>query len=70
MIVMTPAIRTGSTMARTAASVVEVRSLPLGETAEDVSRVAQRIRAGQAFLKVVAYPWGVELDVCEKEGGR
>jgi len=41
---------------------------PFGDTAEDVERIAQRIRAGQAFLKVVAYPWGVEFEVCSQEG--
>jgi hypothetical protein len=47
--------------------VVQFRSSHIGETAEDVSRIAESIRSGQAFLKVVAYPWGVEFEVCEKE---
>jgi len=36
--------------------------------AEDVSSVSEEIGSGRAFLKVVAYPWGVEFDVCSKEG--
>ena len=52
------------------ASVWVADSTPIGEQDNDVSSAAERIKAGQAFLKVVAYPWGVEFDVCEKEGGR
>jgi hypothetical protein len=26
---------------------------------------AAKIREGRAFLKVVAYPWGVDFDLCE-----
>jgi len=39
----------------------------LGETIPEVSR---EIKSGKALLRVVAYPWGVEMDVCEpQEGG-
>jgi hypothetical protein len=68
MIVM-PTTSQSKSAARTT-EVVEFRSRPLGETAEDVSRIAENIRAGQAFLKVVAYPWGVEFEVCGQEGER
>jgi hypothetical protein len=27
--------------------------------------VRQRIESGQAYLRVVAYPWGVEFDLAE-----
>ncbi len=36
----------------------------------DASSISERVVSGRAFLKVVAYPWGVELDVCEAEGGQ
>lgn len=51
-------------------SVLQLKASQFGETPEDVSRIAERIRAGEAFLKVVAYPWGVEFEVCSKEGGK
>ncbi len=33
----------------------------------DVGALAQKLRSGQAILKVVAYPWGVEFHVYEAE---
>ncbi len=39
------------------------------EVEGDLDSISQKIGSGRAFLKVVAYPWGVELEVCEKEGG-
>ncbi len=35
---------------------------------EDVSKLSEMISSGRTFLKVVAYPWGVEFDVCDWEG--
>lgn len=35
---------------------------------DDIGSVSSRIGSGRAFLKVVAYPWGVEFDVEELEG--
>jgi len=32
---------------------------------DDVATVSKEIESGRAFLKVVAYPWGVEFEVCE-----
>lgn len=29
--------------------------------------IQERISAGQAFLKVIEYPWGLEFDVCSVE---
>ncbi len=40
----------------------------IDEVEEDAASIAKEIRSGRAFLKVVAYPWGVEFDVCEREG--
>ena len=33
-----------------------------------VDSISEKIGSGRAFLKVVAYPWGVEFDVCSAEG--
>lgn len=49
------------------ASVWVAGPVPLDGAVDDVSEVAEKIRNGRAFLKVVAYPWGVEFDVCESE---
>ena len=65
MMVMTTKSQIRTMAAKTVA--VDAQPSSLGETAEDVGKVAQRIRAGQAFLKVVAYPWGVEFEVCDQE---
>ena len=32
---------------------------------DDVDSLMAKARSGNALLRVVAYPWGVELDVCE-----
>ena len=35
---------------------------------DDINSISEKIGSGRAFLKVVAYPWGVEFEVCEAEG--
>jgi len=47
---------------------VWVAKLRHTDGADDVSSVSEEIGSGRPFLKVVAYPWGVEFDVCSKEG--
>ena len=40
------------------------------ELGESIPEVSREIKSGKALLRVVAYPWGVEMDVCEpQEGG-
>ena len=39
-------------------------SASVGEMGE-AEAMAERIRSGEAILEVVAYPWGVEFEVCE-----
>ena len=39
--------------------------VPIEESAEDLNSIRQRIESGQAFLRMVEYPWGVEFDVGE-----
>jgi hypothetical protein len=53
---------------KTVPSVLHVKPLQIGEDPNEVSLAAERIRAGEAFLKVVEYPWGVEFEVCGREG--
>ena len=47
------------------ASVWVAKPKHLDGSAEEADSVAKLIGSGRAFLKVVAYPWGVEFDVCE-----
>jgi hypothetical protein len=35
---------------------------------EDINSISEKIGSGRAFLKVVAYQWGVEFEICEAEG--
>ncbi len=49
------------------ASVWVARPRPMSG-ADGVNSISGRIESGRAFLKVVAYPWGVEFDVCDVEG--
>jgi hypothetical protein len=35
---------------------------------EEIAPIAEKISSGQGFLRVVAYPWGVEFDFCDGEG--
>jgi hypothetical protein len=39
--------------------------VPIDESLEDLDSIRQRIESGQAFLRVVEYPWGVGFDVGE-----
>jgi hypothetical protein len=48
-------------------SVRVAKRMPI-EAREDLESVREKIMAGQAFLRVVEYPWGVEFDVYETGG--
>jgi len=52
------------------ATVSLTRPVSIEESMEDLDSIREKIRTGQAFLKVVQYPWGVEFDVCYVEGGQ
>jgi len=56
--------------ARSLASVSVTRPVPIDENPEDLDSIREKIRSGQAFLKVVEYPWGIEFDVINVEGGQ
>ena len=32
---------------------------------DNIDSIIERIRSREAILRVVAYPWGVEFDICE-----
>lgn len=50
-------------------SVMATRPVPI-DREDDVDSLREKIRSGRAYLKVSAYPWGVEFDVLEVEGSR
>lgn len=49
------------------AAVCVAEPMPI-QKSEDLDAVGQRIMGGQAYLKVVEYPWGLEFDICKAEG--
>jgi hypothetical protein len=48
------------------AAVREAKPNHVEDMREEFDSFHQRINSGRAFLKVVAYPWGVEFDVCDE----
>jgi hypothetical protein len=58
------------TSAKIPSDVRTANPVPVDLAGEDVDSIREKIVSGKAFLKVVAYPWGVEFDVCEAEGSR
>jgi len=56
--------------ARSPATVSLTMPVPTDEIQENLDSVHEEIRTGQAYLRVVEYPWGVEFDVVKVEGGR
>jgi hypothetical protein len=47
-------------------SVWRARAVPI-EEAGSAKEVAQRVREGKAFLKIVETPWGIEFYICDAE---
>jgi len=43
----------------------EARHVPQELSSDNVDLLTQEICSGEALLRVVVYPWGVEFDVCE-----
>jgi hypothetical protein len=43
----------------------EVMTVPRDIASDEIDLLSEKIRSGEAILRVVAYPWGVEFDVCE-----
>jgi hypothetical protein len=54
-------------MIRQSQTVVPKETSPVSIDADrdGIDSLAEKILAGKALLRVVAYPWGVEFDVCE-----
>ena len=50
--------------------VLQAPPLRIEELPDSGDSLASRIESGKAFLRVVAYPWGVEFDVCESQETR
>ena len=50
------------------AAVLTPKTTHLEDMAERASELTGLISSGRAYLKVIAYPWGAEFDVCEREG--
>jgi hypothetical protein len=58
----------GTVEASTPVWVVEPSHIEdLVDGADDLVR---KKRSGRTFLRIVAYPWGVEFDIHDVEGGR
>jgi hypothetical protein len=43
----------------------EVMTVYRDIASDEIDLLSEKIRSGEAILRVVAYPWGVEFDVCE-----
>ena len=44
------------------------KAVPI-EEAGSAKEVADRVRQGKAYLKIVETPWGIEFYICEAEDG-
>ena len=55
---------------RSLASVSVTRPVSINESTEDLDSIREKFRTGQAYLKVVEYPWGLEFDLINVEGVR
>jgi len=51
---------------KTSESTRPARTVPIDEVPGDMDSLRRRIQSGQAYLRVVAYPWGVEFEVCDR----
>jgi hypothetical protein len=61
--------KTGFARAKPPTSLLVAEPVAIGGPLDDVDPIREKIRPGRALLRVVVYPWGVELAVCEVEGG-
>ena len=70
MVVMSRTSQLQYSQAGVPASIWVAESRPVDMAEDDTGGLSEEIGSGRAFLKVVAYPWGVEFEVIEREGGR
>ncbi len=54
--------------AKVPGSISGARAVPI-EAAGSAKEVAEKVRQGKAFLKIVETPWGIEFYVLEAEAG-
>jgi hypothetical protein len=52
-------------MRKASESTRPARTVPIDEVQGDMESLRKRIQSGRAYLRVVAYPWGVEFEVCD-----
>ncbi len=69
MVVMTRTTQAEYATAKVPAAVWVAKPRHVDGMEADIDSISEKIGSGRAFLKVVAYPWGVEFDVCEAEEG-
>jgi hypothetical protein len=68
MVVMSRRTKLEYATAKVPAQVWVAKPRHMDGVEEDFASVSKEIASGRAFLKVIAYPWGVEFDVCSAEG--
>jgi len=56
--------------ARVPPAIWVAKPLHIDEIQKEINDLPDKISAGRSFLKVVAYPWGVQFDVCDGEDER
>ncbi len=64
---MTKTAKVGTAAAVTSAVLMSAPA-PIEGMADRVDTLQEELLSGKAVLRVVAYPWGVEFDVCRVEG--
>jgi hypothetical protein len=69
MVVMSRTTQLKRAAGKVPASVWVAKSRHIGGVEDDAHSISEKIGSGRAFLKVVAYSWGVEFDLCEEEQG-
>lgn len=50
---------------KTGAQALLSRPIQVEDLSDRMDEVAEKVRSGDAQLRVVAYPWGVEFDLVE-----
>jgi len=68
MTMVTPRTTQTESMATTQGQILLKKSVPISEEKDGIDNLTRELANGQALLRVVAYPWGVEFEVCRLEG--
>jgi hypothetical protein len=59
--------QTEVSMAKAPSSAWSAKPVHIEDISDKIDSLPGKIGSGRAFLKVVAYPWGVEFDVFDTE---